>query len=130
MEWAKSLARAERWEEELKLLKTEMVRSLKYLECMSVSWLSLCKERTGLPPDIGAGISGYAHKQSYLFHQMARKFAALWIDAFRLCKQKLPRAWPVPYRAVTHSRTQIQRRPHRQNAHIRLQNDAAMEVDT
>lgn len=100
---------------------------------MSVCWLSLRNERLGLAPDIGAGISGYAHKQSYLFHKLAQKFAAIWIDLFRLYEQKLPCAWPVAYRAVTHSRTQIQRRPHRQNAHIRLQNEASsadtMEVE-
>jgi len=130
-EWAKSLARAERWEEEVRLLKAEMVRSLKFFQCKSVGWLAMTHQRTGLSPDIHAGVLGYAQKQSYLCDQMARKYASQWTGVLGSNGHKFPREWPVAYRAVMHSPTQIKRRPHRQQAHIRLQKETAdnMEVD-
>ncbi len=129
-EWAKSLARAERWEEEVQLLKMEMVRSLNFFECKSISWLATAHERTDMSSDIRAGVFAYAHKQSHLCKQMAKKYATHWLDIFRFNKLKLPRSWPVAYRVTAPSSTQIQRRRHRQQAHIRLVKESAtMEVD-
>ncbi len=45
MEWAKSLARAERWEEEVALLRVEMVRSLNFLDFKARQWFSRRSQR-------------------------------------------------------------------------------------
>ncbi|KLO04520.1 hypothetical protein SCHPADRAFT_947640 [Schizopora paradoxa] len=138
VEWARSLARAERWEEELRLLKTEMVRSLRFLDFKSKEWIALISKRASLLPDIRAGLSGYAHKQACMFRRIARKFAAQWIQLFRVNERKLPHTWPLAYRTVVLASTQVKRRPERQNAYKRLREDAAsngedseneMEVD-
>lgn len=129
-EWAKSLARAERWEEEVMLLKAEMVRSLKFFECKSAEWLVMARERKGLLPDIRAGLTAYAHKQSRMCKDIAKKFAAHWLEIFSYNSLKLPRAWPDAYRSVARGSTQVRRRRHRQQAHIRLEKETvAMEVD-
>ncbi|KLO04080.1 hypothetical protein SCHPADRAFT_947997 [Schizopora paradoxa] len=133
VEWAKSLSRAERWEEELWLLKAEMVRTLRFFEYKSAAWFAMAGERTGVPPDIRAGLFGYAYKQSSMYHQIAKRFAGHWIELFRTNSQKLPFKWPEAYREVVLPRTQVKRRPQRQLANIRLQRDRdeaeEMEID-
>ncbi len=130
MDTQQEARRAERWEEEVQLLKAEMIHSLNFFESKSIDWLALARERTNLLPDIRVGIEAYAHKQSYFCKQMARKYAAHWLDIFRFNKLKLPRAWPVAYHAISRLPTQIQRRRNRQQAHIRLLNESAtMDVD-
>ncbi|KLO03748.1 hypothetical protein SCHPADRAFT_808091, partial [Schizopora paradoxa] len=79
VEWAKSLARAERWEEEVRLLKVEMTRTLLFLQYKSARWLDWARERTESPPDIQSGILAYAQKQAALSHQIAEKFASHWL---------------------------------------------------
>ncbi|KLO10990.1 hypothetical protein SCHPADRAFT_831771 [Schizopora paradoxa] len=136
VEWAKSLARAERWEEEVRLLKVEMSRTLLFLQYKSFWWLERARERTDVPPEVQSGILAYAHKQAALSHQIAEKFASHWLTLFAENKTKPPASWPSKYRVIRMTTTQIVRRRKRQQAFIHIQRgestteDGEMEVDT
>ncbi len=97
VEWVKSLARAERWEEKVSLLRVEMSRSLKFLDHKAAKWLLNTSYRTDVPPDIRSGIMGYARKQSYFYRSLAKKFAVQWEAVLKSCKVPLPAAWPAKY---------------------------------
>ncbi len=117
---AKSLACAERWEEEVKLIKVEMIRSLRFLEYKSELWLERARQRSNLAPDIQSGVLAYAHKQSHMCKMLARKFSSHWLGLLSLNKMKQPFNWPAAYRVIRYVPTQIRRQRHRQQAHSRL----------
>ncbi len=133
VEWAKSRARAERWEEEVQLIKVEMSRTLRFFEHRTQRWLERARQRSDLPPDIQSGVFAYACKQSHMCKQLASKFSSHWLDLLNINKLKLPSKWPTAYRVIRHVSTQILRRRHRQQAHLRLQEveteETAMDVD-
>ena len=80
VQWAKSQARAERYEEEVQLTVEEMGRTLRYFEWKRDWWLSLVPGHTksGLPPDIRAGLRAYAYRQSDLYDDLVTSYVSRW----------------------------------------------------
>ena len=113
-----------------------MTRTLLFLQHKSVSWIAQAQKRTDAPPDILQGILAYAHKQSWICHQLAQKFSSHWLTLFGENQTKPPSAWPKAYRVIRVSTTQVVRRRKRQQAFLRLQDkgedaeEEEMEIDT
>lgn len=121
VEWAKSLARAERWEEEVALLRREMARTLRFLDFKARRWFERAYERSDVPVDIRDGMAAYACKQAFFCLSLARKFASHWEQLLKSCKVPLPNAWPEEYKGLKIKATKIIRREHRTHAYIRMQ---------
>lgn len=97
VEWAKSLARAERWEEEVLLLREEMRRILVFLDYQAQWWRkqgSLRKECDSL---LESGLRGYAEKQAVIRERLAIDFASKWLVGIKDSKLAPPVTWPVKY---------------------------------
>ncbi|TDL14310.1 hypothetical protein BD410DRAFT_734277, partial [Rickenella mellea] len=85
VEWVKSKARAERWEEEVILVSEEMRRTLAFLEWRAKWWEGQVHRRSVgqiellQVPDILSGLRAYALKQAAIQRDLARHFAILWV---------------------------------------------------
>jgi hypothetical protein len=79
LEWSKSYARAQRWREEVELLKEEMRRTLKFLDWKSSLWTSksLMSDRSALA-SLNEGLNAYAFRQAYVFMSLHDNFLSLW----------------------------------------------------
>lgn len=78
----KSKARADRWHEEVQLLKEEMRRVLAFLEWKAAWWAEEGGRDLGVRPDIADGVRAYAAKQASINHALARSFKIHWESAF------------------------------------------------
>lgn len=92
VEWAKSKARADRWQEEIVLLTEEMRRVLKYFEWKAAWWRSERDRRPQASTAIRDGLAAYAEKQAVTVHKLAKSFAAQWYPT--LVANSLPTDWP------------------------------------
>jgi hypothetical protein len=79
VEWAKSLARKNRWEEEVLITEEEMRRVVCYYEWKESWWLKQLEGHTAGRDSIQHGIGAYAHKQAYLCKCLAKSFAMAWL---------------------------------------------------
>lgn len=129
VEWAKSLARAERWEEEVILLKAEMVRTLLFLDHKAARWRFWASNRTDVRDDVRAGLLAYAEKQVHINTELARKFASRWVGLFKEYTEGLPSTWPSAYQDLPYVVRNIKDRRTRTRAYQRLQAQNAMDVD-
>ncbi|KAN0105342.1 hypothetical protein V8E52_011131 [Russula decolorans] len=77
-EWVKSKARADRWNEEVQLVKEEMRRVLAFLEWKAVWWTEEGGGKLGVTPDIADGIRAYAAKQASINRKLAQSFEMHW----------------------------------------------------
>ncbi|KDQ54200.1 hypothetical protein JAAARDRAFT_60933 [Jaapia argillacea MUCL 33604] len=92
LEWAKTLARAERWEEEVMLLAEEMRHVIVYLEWQADWWWSQASRRMGMiGEDMLDGLLAYAEKQAVLREWLAQACAKRWLPLLKL--HSLPREW-------------------------------------
>ncbi|KAH9884045.1 hypothetical protein C8Q73DRAFT_661408, partial [Cubamyces lactineus] len=88
-EWARSKARAERWEEEVELLVEEMDRVVKFLEAEASQWRLRADRRVHifsnprLPFDIADGVRAFALRQVDIYSALARRFACQWTPLLR-----------------------------------------------
>ena len=78
--WAKCQARAERYEEEVKLTVEEMGRTLRYFEWKRDWWLSLKPESSDSnhPSQIRDGLCAYACRQSHLYDNLVTLYVTHW----------------------------------------------------
>ena len=80
LEWSKSYARSQRWQEEVELLKEEMRRTLEFLKWKSSVWLT----KTSLTSDqstssaLREGLNAYAYRQADVFLSLHDRFLSLW----------------------------------------------------
>jgi hypothetical protein len=96
VEWAQSVARADRWEEEVILLREEMRRVVQFLEWRSSDWFAKADSRTGaVTSSVRAGLSAYANKQGSVFHNIAVRFTQRWRPV--LISLSLPHAWATEF---------------------------------
>ena len=96
VEWAQSVARADRWEEEVILLREEMRRVVQFLEWQSSDWFAKADSRTGaMTLSVRAGLSAYANKQGLVFHNIAVRFTQCWRPV--LISLSLPHAWATEF---------------------------------
>ena len=73
-EWVKSKARADRWDEEVELVKEKMRRMLVFLEWKVVWWTNQGRRHLVARPDIADGIRAYAAKQAHINRALAHSF--------------------------------------------------------
>ncbi|TDL15288.1 hypothetical protein BD410DRAFT_732930, partial [Rickenella mellea] len=82
VEWAKSQARAQRWQEEVVLVTEEMRRTLVFLEWRAVWWETRIGRRLETA-DMTSGLRAYAMKQAAVQRGLAKRFAKLWVPFLR-----------------------------------------------
>jgi hypothetical protein len=96
VEWAKSQANAERWEEELQLVPEEMRRTLAYFE-WSASWWS---QRIGARPtasiELQSALDAEARRQEALLRQRIVVFASAWLPYLK--RLGLGTSWMSTYK--------------------------------
>lgn len=79
VEWTTSLARMERWVEEVELLQEEMRRVVAFLEWKSIDWMKKREAQLGfVTSDIQSGLDAYAQKQAAVYRHLALSFSKLW----------------------------------------------------
>lgn len=100
VEWAKSLAHAERWEEEVLLLREEMRRTLVVLDHQAVWWRKQGTLKQDCESVLASGLRGYAEKQASIRESLAMDFAAMWLVGIQDSKLVLPVTWPEKYLQV------------------------------
>ena len=74
LEYAKSKARVERWQEESILVAEEMRRTAEFLRWRAKCWLQMANERNPLHQ----GFVAYARRQANQFTVLSLKFCARW----------------------------------------------------
>jgi hypothetical protein len=79
VEWARTIARAERWEEEFELLSVEMVRTLLFLEWKAVDWEKKGTQHTNTTVDLQHGLQAYARKQAMVYRNLGKTFRSKWV---------------------------------------------------
>jgi hypothetical protein len=80
VEWAKSQARRDRWEEEFLIVQEEMRRFIKYEEWRGQWWHDQAHLRSGLVrDDTFHGIVAYAEKQAHICGQLAQRCVTHWL---------------------------------------------------
>ncbi len=77
----KSKVRADRWQEEVLLIKEEMQCVLAFLEWKAVWWTEEGARDLDVRPDIADGIRAYAAKQAAINRALARSFEMHWESA-------------------------------------------------
>lgn len=123
VEWAKSLARAERWEEEIILLREEMRRILVFLDYQGQWWRAQGTLRTEHDDVLSSGLRGYAEKQATLRRRLGNKFASIWLGGVSDCKLAPPVTWPAHYLAVVPVSKKAKPRLKRNKMRARVLND-------
>jgi hypothetical protein len=83
----KSKARADRWHEEVQLVKEEMRHVLAFLEWKAMWWTEEGSRDFGVRPGVADGIRAYAAKQAHINRALAHSFKMRWESAGRDCKQ-------------------------------------------
>ncbi|KAH9836221.1 uncharacterized protein C8Q71DRAFT_708478 [Rhodofomes roseus] len=83
IEWCKSRARANRWDEEVDLLREEMRRVVRYHSWKARQWLDNADARPTLAANAREGLSAYAHRQAEIRTTMRSVCAHGWryVDA-------------------------------------------------
>ncbi|KAF9470117.1 hypothetical protein BDN70DRAFT_821734, partial [Pholiota conissans] len=80
-EWAKMLARRDRWEEEYQLVIEEMRRTVAYLRWKSVWWRNQVGRRVGIDSAQYQGLRAYAMRQADLLERLAESCITKWVPA-------------------------------------------------
>lgn len=87
VEWLKARARAQRWEEEVRLLRAEMDRTLMAFSYMSTWWEGRTQRTEageneapglGVDDELREGLLAYAHEHSALYLDLHAAFEARW----------------------------------------------------
>jgi hypothetical protein len=85
IEFCKSKAGADRWHEEVKLLRKEMDRAMRFFKARSSEWSDLVNSHPHNSPHDKAESEGrcaYALEQALQFECMHDRCASLWKDLF------------------------------------------------
>ena len=102
-EWARSKARADRWEEEVELLVEEMHRVVMFLEAESTGWQARADARVrGLSHprisfDIEDGVRAFAMRHAAVYQALAFRFASTWAPLLNALGR--PPKWSEEYTA-------------------------------
>ncbi|KLO04000.1 hypothetical protein SCHPADRAFT_948091 [Schizopora paradoxa] len=119
-EWARSLARAERWEEEVVLLQVEMCRVLRRLLWSARDWRLRVAESSAPSTRALHGYHAYAAKQADVLEDRARRFSSLWLSLLKEHNLPTPSGWPAPCLVQYPSSSRIKRRRHRMKLYDRV----------
>ncbi|OCH90158.1 hypothetical protein OBBRIDRAFT_812834 [Obba rivulosa] len=81
IEWCRSRARADRWNEECNLLKEEMRRTIQFHKWQEIQWLSRAKAvLPTVTPDYVEGLIAFAHRQADIRSSMHKLCEKSWRD--------------------------------------------------
>ena len=94
-EWARTMARADRWDEEVIWLVEEMRRILQYFEWKANWWRKQQNSRKDPSPDVASGLSAYAHKQAAQITALGHSFAQKWFPLHT--KYNITVEWPSQF---------------------------------
>ncbi|RPD52385.1 hypothetical protein L226DRAFT_474292, partial [Lentinus tigrinus ALCF2SS1-7] len=78
-EWARSKARADRWDEEERLLLEEMRRVIEYFQWKSRWWRTQATGQPNVSARLQRGLRVYAYKQAAVYTNLARRTASTWV---------------------------------------------------
>lgn len=99
VEWSKSHARKQRWEEEVTIVLEEMRRVIAYHEWKAQWWRSQVARHPNTDAASLHGVAAYAEKQSHLSEQLARRCAECWLPALK--EKGISPEWERCYPATT-----------------------------
>ncbi|KAF7972080.1 hypothetical protein HWV62_19161 [Athelia sp. TMB] len=100
VEWAKSMARRDRWDEQTRLLCEEMRRVIHYFDWKARWWRRRAYRRTNASAAVQQGAAAYAMEQANMFVDMAKSFATTWYPF--LVFKDLPVEWLPEYVPTTY----------------------------
>ena len=90
VEWLKARARAQRWEEEIRLLREEMRRILETFTWEASRWQlrtgQLGHNEDGGPmvsAELSEGLNAYAAEHAQMYNGLRASFEAAWVDIRR-----------------------------------------------
>ena len=89
VEWAKTKARADRWEEEVVLLDEEMRRVLVFCNWKAAWWKEQVSLRNALPRTLMEGLHAYAGEQAGMELSIHAAWTAKWYDTRKLAQPLL-----------------------------------------
>lgn len=103
VEWAKSSARADRWDEETELSCEEMRRVLETFHRKSKWWLAQMQCRPSASAAVRRGVAAYAAKQAAMYTALGHSFSNKWYP-FLIYKGLAEEAmeWPSEYIPTTY----------------------------
>ena len=101
VEWSKTKARADRWDEAYLLSVEEMRRVITSLDWNARWWTGRASLRTNTSVAVRSGLRAYAHKQAAVHQGLALSFARKWHPL--MVKNSIVVEWPVPYIPVPSS---------------------------
>jgi hypothetical protein len=80
VEWGKSRARAQRYQEEIKLVEEEMNRTLRFFDWKAADWRKKGAPMSmePLPPGYAEGLRAYAERQAALCQSLRDSFEKQW----------------------------------------------------
>ena len=83
VEWAKTQARKQHWEEEVLLVQEEMRRVVMFHEWKAQWWRSQAVRRSDVDASVFHGILAYAEKQAHFCECLARSCVASWLPVLK-----------------------------------------------
>ena len=86
VEWAKTISRCLRWEEEVELLQEEMRRVITFFKWKAQWWRRQARRRRhrhGTCGKILHGVAAYAEKQAFFMDRLAQSSAECWLPALK-----------------------------------------------
>ena len=86
MKWAKAMARADRWEEDVALLNEEMRRVLHFCKWKANWWAKQVLLYKGLDAPLAEGLHTCAAKQADMEQQIHLAWSAKWVHARALAQ--------------------------------------------
>lgn len=93
VEWAKAKSRADRWEEEVRLLDEEMRRVVVYYQWKADWWRSQLGFREEADEPMVEGLKAYAEEHATLALELANSFRAKWYAVRREARSLIEKAF-------------------------------------
>ncbi|KAJ2919067.1 hypothetical protein MD484_g1365, partial [Candolleomyces efflorescens] len=78
VEWGKSRARAQRYQEEIKLVEEEMNRTLRFFDWKAADWHNKAARPGPIAPEYAEGLKAYAERQAALCQFLRESFKSQW----------------------------------------------------
>ncbi len=95
VEWAKTKAHYDRWNEEYQLLQEEMRRTVVYLEWKARWWRNQMRRRTTDDAVLAQGLHAYARRQAYQLDMLAASCVQKWVPLLK--KHDADISWASKY---------------------------------
>jgi hypothetical protein len=93
VEWAKSQARADRWNEEVVLLDEEMRQMIEYCGWKASWWKQQASQRGDVSPELAEGLLAFAEEQAAIEDSIAVRFASQWAPIRKRASSLITKFW-------------------------------------